>query len=161
MSDEGELFLTPLANLFSNIEEKLSLMKWERAKGLTVLIRAKMKLTPSDPLFKMFNQTVCKRGNRSNAIRTKWNYTRFWKIRRLGIKSYFFICFHHLSKYVFSLSKSRMSKKAPTHPSQSLIQRFSLNDNPAEFTCSKNVHTKCSPSVHQMCTNCSPSEHQL
>ena len=30
MSDEGELFLTPLANLFSNIEEKLSLMKWER-----------------------------------------------------------------------------------------------------------------------------------
>ena len=45
MSDEGGLFLTPLANLFSNIEEKLGLMKWERGEGLTVLIRAKMKLS--------------------------------------------------------------------------------------------------------------------
>ena len=45
MSDEGGLFLTPLANLFSNIEEKPGLMKWERGEGLTVLIRAKMKLS--------------------------------------------------------------------------------------------------------------------
>ena len=70
MSDEGGLFLTPLANLFSNIEEKLGLMKWERGEGLTVLIRAKMKLS----LFSII-QNVQPDGlqtGESSAVLTTW-----------------------------------------------------------------------------------------
>ena len=130
----------PLANLFSNIEEKLGLMKWEKGKGLTALIRSKMKLNLSSIIQNV--QPDCLQTGESSAMRTKW-IIRFWKTRKpLGINS---LIRFAVSQICFAIFFTKEEYEKSSYKSLSIINpAFSIPDNPAEFTCSKNVHTRSS-----------------
>ena len=125
----------PLANLFSNIEEKLGLMKWEKGKGLTALIRSKMKLNLSSIIQNV--QPDCLQTGESSALRTKL-IIRSWKTRK-----WFIDMLYCLSNVFWHFSQKYNMKKV--YKSLSIINPFfSLPDNPGKFTCSKNVHTRSS-----------------
>ena len=105
-------------------------------EGLTALIRSKMKLNLSSIIQNV--QPDCLQTGESSAVRTKL-LIRFQKTKNHWVLIHWYALLlsnmfcHSFHVFPFFL----------TNPSRSLIHFF-LPDNPAEFTCSKNVRTQSS-----------------